>query len=292
MGSTIAVPRTQSRRYHDGLDFKGGIAMRHLRLSPTTIVAAGFLIIGALAPCSVLAQAPARPPAPAQSQAPPKPGPYKAVAVKLPTPISDASFDAFRKELAGIAQRKDRAALARLIAAGFFWIPDDKDIADKTKPAIDNLAKAIALDGSDAPGWELVADFAAETTAMPDPQRQGVICAPAQPAYDEKAAEELADATQTDTAEWVYPVRDGVEVRSGPQPRAAVIEKLGLHLVRLLDEDPPASDSFLKIITPSGKTGYVPADAVRDIVEPQMCFIKDAGGWKITGYLGGDVGGN
>ena len=87
-------------------------------------------------------------------------------------------------------------------------------------------------------------------------------------------------------------LRDGVEVRSGPQPRAAVVEKLGLHLVRLLDEDSPASETFLKVITPSGKTGYVQADAVRDLVEPQMCFIKDVGGWKIAGYFGGDPNSN
>jgi hypothetical protein len=266
--------------------------MRHPRLIPSIIVATALGTGGALAPSSVSAQAPVQPQAPAQAPATAKPGPYKRVAVKLPPPIRDASFDAFRTQLAGVAERKDRAALARLVAANFFWIAEDADIADKNKPAIDNLAKAMGLEGSDALGWELVADIAAESSAMPHPERPGVICSPALPAYDEQAAEELADATQTDVAEWVYPVRDGVEVRSGPQPRAAVVEKLGLHLVRLLDEDPPASDTFMKVVTPSGKTGYVPADALRDLVEPQMCFVKDAGGWKIAGYFGGDPNGN
>ncbi len=261
--------------------------MRDLRFLSIIIVAAAFATIGALDPA--LAQAPARPQAPAQPPAAVKPGPYKTVAIKLPTPISDASFDAFRKQLAGIAQKKDRAALARLVAANFFWIPEDADKADKGKPGIDNLAKAIGLGGTDAVGWEVIADHANEPSAMPDPQRPGVICAPAMPAYDEKAAEELADATQTDLTEWVYPVRDGLEVRSGPQQNAALVEKLGLHLVRLLDED-TASESFLKVVTPSGKTGYVAAEAVRDIVEPQMCFAKEAGGWRIAGYIGGDSG--
>jgi hypothetical protein len=266
--------------------------MRHPRLIPTLIIAATLVTIGAFTPSSVPAQAPTRPQAPAQPPAAVKPGPYKKLAVKLPPPIRDASFDAFRAELAGIAQRKDRAALARLVAANFFWIAEDADIADKKKPGIDNLAKALHLEGSDAPGWEHVADIAAESSAMPHPERPGVICSPALPTYDEQAVEELADATQSDVAEWVYPVRDGIEVRSGPQPRAAVVEKLGLHLVRLLDEDPPASNTFLKVLTPSGKTGYVPADAVRDLVEPQMCFIKDVGGWKIAGYFGGEADAN
>jgi len=35
---------------------------------------------------------------------------------------SDASFDAFRKELAEIVKKKDRAALAgKVVAKGFFW---------------------------------------------------------------------------------------------------------------------------------------------------------------------------
>jgi hypothetical protein len=266
--------------------------MPHPRLIPTLFIASALVTIGALTPASAPAQAPARPQAPAQPPAAVKPGPYKKVAVKLPAPIRDASLDAFRTEIAGVAQRKDRAALARLVAANFFWIAEDADIADKKKPAIDNLAKAIGLEGDNAPGWALVADVAAESSAMPHPERPGVVCLPALPTYDEQAVEELADATQTDVAEWVYPVRDGVDVRAGPQPRAAVVEKLGLHLVRLLDEDSPASETFLKVITPSGKTGYVQADAVRDLVEPQMCFIKDVGGWKIAGYLGGDPNSN
>ena len=139
--------------------------MRHPRLPSIMIVATAFAVVGVLAPVSVPAQqppaqpkAPAQSPAPAQSQAPAppqapapaKPGPYNVVAIKLPAPVSDASFEAFRKQLADIAKKKDRAALARLLAANFFWIPEDADVADKTKPAIDNLAKAIGLDGKDA----------------------------------------------------------------------------------------------------------------------------------------------
>ena len=47
-------------------------------------------------------------------------------------------------------------ALAKLVVAqGFFWI-QDKDLADKNKPGIDNLAKAIDLDAKDGSGWDVV----------------------------------------------------------------------------------------------------------------------------------------
>jgi hypothetical protein len=49
--------------------------------------------------------------------------------------------------------------------------------------------------------------------------------------WSEVAANELADATQTDATDWVFPIRDSVEVRSGDRQDAAVIET-NLALVR------------------------------------------------------------
>src|SRR5262249_2996662 len=74
---------------------------------------------------------------PAQSPAPVL-GPYKPVPITLPPAVNDPSFATFRNQLADIAKNKDRAALARIVAANFFWIPEDKDIADKQKSPIDN----------------------------------------------------------------------------------------------------------------------------------------------------------
>ncbi|HET7681992.1 MAG TPA: hypothetical protein VFK79_17875, partial [Xanthobacteraceae bacterium] len=60
---------------------------------------AATLVLAALLWCgSAVAQQQAQQPAP--------PKPYKKVAVSLPAPINDASFEAFRKQLAEIAQRK------------------------------------------------------------------------------------------------------------------------------------------------------------------------------------------
>ncbi len=270
--------------------------MRHLRLFSTMIVATAFVMFGALAPHPASAQAKKeaqkkeapKKEAPGKKDAAPKPGPYKPVAIKLPAAISDASFDAFRKQLTGIAEKKDRAALAGLVAGSFFWFPDDKDSSDKAKPGIDNLSAAIGLAGKNAAGWDVLADYAAEPTNMPDSQRQGVICAPTQATFDAQEAEEFAKATQSKGADWVFPIRDGVEVRGAAQAKAPVIEKLGLHLVRTVEDASPATAAAaaVKIITPSGKTGFVPAEAIRDIGGPQMCFVKDGSAWKIAGFIG------
>ncbi len=94
--------------------------------------------------------------------------------------------------------------------------------------------------------------------------------------------------TDTDPAEWVYPLADGVEVRQAAQASAAVVEKLGLHFIRvLMTENPASSDQmpeFVQVVTPSGKTGYVAVDQILPLGGEQLCYVKDAGGWKIAGY--------
>jgi hypothetical protein len=262
--------------------------MPQSRLAVTLSMLTALAAFAVIAPS--LAQAPAPPPAQGQPPQPPL-GPYKQVAITLPPALNDPSFDAFRKQLADIAQKKDRAALAQVVAANFFWTPEDTDLADKSKPAIDNVAKALGLDGKEAPGWEALAAYAVETTAMADPQRPGVVCAPAEPTFDEKAADELAAATQTDAADWAFPLRDGIEVRGAPKADAAVVDKLGLYLVRVLADDSPANAvlaTHLKVLSAGGKIGYIPIDAVLPIGGEQLCYVKEGGSWKIAGFLGGE----
>jgi hypothetical protein len=80
-------------------------------------------------------------------------------------------------------------------------------------------------------------------------------------------------------------------VRSEGKSSAPVIEKLGLTLVRVLPDSTPPDDAsqppFLHIAAPSGKSGFVPLEAISALGGDQMCYTKDAGAWKITGYFGG-----
>ena len=218
--------------------------MRTSRLSLAAVAA--LMIAGALVPSPLLAQQPG----PGQQQAPSPPKPYKPVAVKLPEAVPDPTFVAFRKQLGDLAQKKDRAGLAKLVAQNFFLLAGEKDSADKKKPGIDNLAKALELDGKDAQGWSVLAEYANEPTAEPDPDHKGVMCAPADPTFDENAAEALAQQTQTDPNEWGYPVKDGVEVRSAGKKDAPVSDKLGLYLVRVYPDDSPAAADPLQRLRP------------------------------------------
>jgi hypothetical protein len=201
---------------------------------------------------------------------------YKSVPVTLPTLLRDASFDAFRQQLARIVQKKDRAELARVVAASFFWIPEESDIADKSVPPVDNLVKALGLD--DAIGWESLAAYAEERTASADA------------VFDQNAADGLFDETHTEAGDWGFPLREGIEIRADAKPNAAVIDRLGAHLVRILSEGSAAKNEiFVKVLTPLGNVGFAPADSVLPMPGEQLCYMKETDGWKIAGFFGGET---
>ena len=236
----------------------------------------------------------------AQQQAPQKPRPlapikaYQPVRTTLPTTVNDPAFDAFRRQLGEIAVKKDKEGLARIVVAqGFFWKGEKGERADKNKSGMDNLAAAIQLSAKDDSGWDQLASYAFDPTAAPVASIKDVICSPADPVFNDKEFEELLKATQTDLEEWGYPLLSGIEVRASRLSKAPVIETLGLHFVRVLVEESavapgPNQLPLLQIVTPGGKSGFIPAFALAPLGNDQLCYRKVADGWKIIGYIGGD----
>ena len=230
--------------------------------------------------------------APPQQQAQPPvapPAPYSALKVAPPKPYNDPSLAAFRKELAAIAQKKDRAALAKLVTVqGFFWLQEDGNAAGK-KTGIEALATALSLAAKDGSGWETLAELVADETAQPYPDRPNTVCAPAGPEFNTQELEKLAETTKTDVGDWGFTATDGVEVRATAAQNAPVIEKLGMQFVRVMpDTAPNASQDFMRVVAPSGKVGFVAAEAINPLGSDQLCYGKDAAGaWKIVGMIGG-----
>jgi hypothetical protein len=252
----------------------GSNAMRAIRL---LCVCAAVLMAG-LAPTS--AQNRVKPPVLAT--------PYKVVMIALPKPMSDESFDAMRNQLGEASQRKDRAAMARLVVAqGFFWQRENRNAADKRKSGFDNLSAALGLNNKEGAGWDILSGYAEDPTASPSPTYNGAMCAPAEPAFDRNELADLIKATNTSVMEWGYPVSAGIDVHASAQANAPAIDKLGLHFVHIMSEAASDSPSYLRIATPAGKTGYVSIDSIAPIGNDQICYVKDGGAWKIGGYIGG-----
>lgn len=284
-------------------------SLRRSVLCSSFLVAAGLIVVlPAAAQAPRPGQLPPAPP-PGMQQRPGPGGPqqpqqapikaYKPVAVSAPTPSNDPGFAGFRKQLADVANRKDRAALARLVVAqGFFWDGENGDKADKKKPGLANLEQAVgAFSGREAQGWDVLASAAADPTIEPLPEHNGVMCGPAGPVIDSQAFEALTKATGTDPGDWAFPIAPNVEVRRGAQPNAPVTDRLGMTLVRVLpDQQPPANAPpnmqppiVAHVVLPSGQTGYVAMQSISPIGFDQICYVKDASGsWKITGYESAD----
>jgi hypothetical protein len=251
-----------------------------MRIVRPITIAAAIVIVSALSFGPIVAE-----------EAAPKPQAYKLIAVELPQPVNDPSFAAFRQQLADVAKRKDRAALAKHVAGNFFWLTDDgKDIAQKGRSGIDNLARALYLDNPDSEGWDMLAAFAADATGDPAPERKGVICGPGEPKLDSAAAQALGDATGTSSAFWYYPAKDGVEVRSGAAPNSAISGKLGMHLVWVHPDLSPSAavhTETVRIVLPSGQFGFVASDALLPFPGDLLCYAKDGNTWRIAGFFGG-----
>src|SRR5207302_9539420 len=77
------------------------------------------------------------------------PAPYAVLKISPPKPYDDAGLAALRKDVAAAAQKKDRAALAKLVLAqGFFWLKEEGNAAGK-KSGIEALSTALNLAAKD-----------------------------------------------------------------------------------------------------------------------------------------------
>lgn len=249
-------------------------------LDPRAVPLAAFACIAAL----LLADVPGSAQAPDNAPAAPKP--YKEVRVILAPPVNDPALDSFRKQLADVAARQDRSALAAMVAKDFFWERGPRAQSDNDKAAIDTLAQAIGLATED--GWQFLADYANEPSVSQAPQRRELACTPAIPIFDAKEFDALLKATDTDFGEWGYPEQTDIAVHDAPKPDAKVVDKLGMYFIRVLPDDTGSQDPgpMLHIVEPSGKLGYIDVNALLPLGVDQLCYKKEGGGWKISAYIG------
>lgn len=255
-----------------------------MRTRSLTLLFAALLIAGAT---PAIAQNPPR----GQQQPPPpaKAGPYKIVAVTPPQATNDLAFEAFRKQMGEAAQHKDRAGLAKLVVGqGFFWLRENGDRADKRKSGVDNLAAALGLNNKDGAGWDMLASFAdrSDRLALARAQERGLRARRSDLRWQ---GIQRSDANHKDRRGRVglSGLSANVEVRAAPQASAPVVDKLALAFVRVMPEGGPNVPTFLRVVTPSGKTGYVSVDSVAPVGNDQICYVNDVSGWKIGGYIGG-----
>lgn len=244
-------------------------------------VAAGML---AFSPCSAQ---PSAQPRQAVTPKPPAQPPYKPLAVNAAPASADPSLAVFRRQLAGVAQNRVYAELARLVTPhGFFWHGGTSGALNPAASGGENLAAAIRLESQGGAGWKALAAFAAAAGAEPLPSRPGVVCTPAPPDYDPIEFDRLLAATGTQASAWNYLRDAAVPMRPAPRPAGRAVETLGPHLVRVLANPDPANPAWALVAAPSGKTGFIPSSVLLPLTGDRLCFHKDVTGrWQIAGYI-------
>jgi SH3 domain-containing protein len=77
-----------------------------------------------------------------------------------------------------------------------------------------------------------------------------------------------------------------VNVRAGPGTDTPILEQLTFDIVRTSDQD---GGEWVKIVSPSGKEGYVARRYIRSPIDYRAAFVKGAAGaWRMRLLVAGD----
>lgn len=222
--------------------------------------------------------------------------PYERILLEFVSPSPPPGLTGFLSKLADIATGRDAQRLEPFLARDFFWERDYGGGFDRDVSALDNFTTALTLDATKtsrsfvAKRWNDLDRLLKENTFMAHPERTGVYCTRADPAFvDPDLTEEVAQATESQyEIDWIY-VRGRQDVRDIPDKSAPVIAQLENEAARiagwtfLQEED----DSFwYEVALPTGARGYLMDAQVENWLDHRICFDQTEQGWQIAGYQG------
>jgi hypothetical protein len=232
--------------------------------------------------------------------------PYPEVKVDVAEAFKpDPAFEAMRKKLSEAAANKDAQALFALVAPTFVWTfqggPTDQ--FDMGRDALHNFKVVFGFRpaGADADGpvengpfWDALAAFASDGTYYQDGQAGNLVCGPTTAnASDDKMMEQARKKLEVgeETADWYFTIAP-TSVAKAPNDSGPPVGKVGTVALPALSVYPPAQEgkpvvpaTHLEVLLPSGKTGWVPASAVRPFDSERLCYAKTpSGDWKIAAY--------
>jgi len=217
----------------------------------------------------------------------------------------DAAFERMRAAFADAVAKKDVEALSALVAATFLWTLGGQpaDELDFGRDAIHNFkvvfgfrAPGKDVDGGvdDGPYWDALAAFAGDPTYYAATDAGNLICGPM---AANVAAEDIFEqarkkiAIGDDRGDWFFTLAN-TEVAKAPNDPGPPVAKLGTVALPMLSLYPPGKEgqpvpqpTQIEVLLPSGKSGWVPAAAVRPLFTARLCYAKiPSGDWKIAAF--------
>jgi hypothetical protein len=215
----------------------------------------------------------------------------------------DAAFEKMRTAFADAVAKKDAAALAALIAPMFLWTIGGQpaDELDLGRDAIHNFKVVFgfrALGGGEdgaienGPYWEALAAFAGDPTYYSATDAGNLVCGPiAADVADDNIFEQARKKVETgdDGAVWFFTLAN-TDVTKSPGDAGAPVGKVGTVALPMLSLYPPAKEgqpapqpAYIEVLLPSGKSGWIPAAAVRPLFTERLCYARTpSGDWKIA----------
>jgi hypothetical protein len=236
----------------------------------------------------------------------PKKVAYPEVKVELAERFSpDAAFDAMHARFAAAVAKKDQQALFALVGPTFVWTLDGAltDEFDLGRDALHNFKvvfgfRAVGADtdgGVDkGPFWDALKAFVDDTAYYKSNASGKSVCGPLLAYVIDSDVRDKAIgriAAVDEGVEWYFTLGD-TPVLKAPGDRGPPIAKVGTVALPLVSTFPvakpgeaPPVPSFLEVLLPSGKTGWIAAAAAKPLAAERLCYAKTvAGEWKIVAY--------
>jgi hypothetical protein len=233
--------------------------------------------------------------------------PYPEVKVELAEPYKpDPGFTAMRKAFSDAVAKKDGEAMSALVGQIFLWTMGGQivDQYDRGRDALYNFKVAFGFReaGKDADGgveggpyWDLLASFATDDSAyLPIADNANMVCVPTVATIaDDKVFDQARNKIETkdEGADWYFTVAETTPVAKVAGDRGPPVGKVGKVALPVLSTQPPSQEgksitpTHYEVLMPNGKSGWVPASAIRPLSGDQLCYAKTPKGeWKIVSY--------
>ena len=193
-------------------------------------------------------------------------------------------------------RRRIYAELAPLVLAqGFFWDRDFGQRFDPRKPAVDNLAAAIALEQGNGIGWDALAAFAAEPAVEPLDSRPGVDLRAGAPGLRQRRVLQAARRHLYERHRLGLSARrrnaGARRAAARTRPRSArsgcISSACSASRAPTANRRPAATNGRASPCR-TASTGFVAPGSLMSLTAERLCYIKDlVGGWRIAGYIAG-----